>query len=139
MKKLVFLALFCSLIQVAVAQDDQAKNLSFKEAVKIGLQNNVVLNQQKNQLEYTQINKTSSLLQMGPSVQANGNIYRNDGNNFNQQEGRVVNGVIDYVGGQLNASMPVFNGFSVLNQYRQANSANEAQLYQVQRSPGGID
>ena len=134
MKKLVFLALFSSLMQVAVAQDDQAKNLSFKEAVKIGLQNNVVLNQQKNQLEYTQINKTSSLLQMGPSVQANGNIYRNDGNNFNQQEGRVVNGVIDYVGGQLNASMPVFNGFSVLNQYRQANSANEAQLYQVQRS-----
>jgi outer membrane protein len=135
MKKLVLLLLLSSIAQVMVAQEEQSGGtLSFKDAVKTGLQNNVILNQQKNQLVFTQINKTSSLLQMGPSIQANGNVYRNDGNNFNQQEGRVVNGVIDYVGGQLNASMPIFSGFSVLNQYRQANNTNEAQLHQVVRS-----
>jgi outer membrane protein len=116
------------------AQQQLAEKLTFKEAVKIGLQNNVLLNQQKNQLEYTQINKTSSLLQMGPSVQASGNAYRNDGNSFNQNEGRVVNGVIDYVGANVSANMPVFSGLSNLNTYRQANNQNEAQLHQVVRS-----
>ncbi len=133
MKKLVLLALATGLIDVAVAQETPLR-LSFKEAVKIGLQNNVVLNQQKNQLQYTQINKTSSMLQLGPSVSANGDVYRNDGNSFNQNEGRVVNGVIDYVGGTLSASMPVFSGLRVLNQYRQADNQNDAQGHQVARS-----
>lgn len=134
MKKLVFSILASSLLIAAAAQEQLPAKLTFREAVKIGLQNNVVLNQQKNQLHYTQKNKTSSMLQLGPSVQASGSAYRNDGNSFNQNEGKVVNGVIDYVGGQLSANMPVFNGLAVVNQYRQANNQNEAQLHQVVRS-----
>src|SRR5690606_34316592 len=85
-------------------------------------------------LEYTQLNKTSTLLQMGPSVRANAGVYRNDGNTFNQQAGEVVNGVIDYVNGAIEASMPIFSGLQVLNTDRQAVSTNEAQLYKVNRS-----
>ncbi len=135
MKK-VFLALIvnCFLVSGFAQQQQLPPKLSFKEAVKIGLQNNVILNQQKNQLEYTQINKTSSLLQMGPSIQANGDAYRNDGNSFNQNEGRVVNGVIDFVNGNVSANMPVFSGLFFMNQYRQAKNFNDAQLHQVQRS-----
>lgn len=110
------------------------EKLTFREAVKIGLQNNVTLNQDKNQLEYTQINKTSSLLQLGPTVSASADAYRNDGNSFNQQAGEVVNGKIDYVGGSIGASIPVFSGLQQLNYYRQARSQNEAQLHQVNRS-----
>lgn len=137
MKKLFFSVLVMvasGALPIAYGQDQNPAQLSFKEAVKIGLQNNVLLNQQKNQLEYTQMNKTSSMLQLGPSIQASGSAYRNDGNNFNPQEGRVVNGVIDYVGGTVSATMPIFNGFNILNQYRQANNQNEAQLHQVVRS-----
>lgn len=108
--------------------------LTFRDAVKIGLENNVTLNQQKNQLEFTQINKTSSLLQMGPSIDASASAYRNDGNSFNNNEGRVVNGTIDFVNGSIGASMPVFNGMNQLNRYKQANNQNEAQLHQVNRS-----
>lgn len=135
MKK-VFLALIASsfLVSGFAQQQQLPPKLSFKDAVKIGLQNNVLLNQQKNQLDYTQINKTSSLLQMGPSIQANGDAYRNDGNSFNQNEGRVVNGVIDFVNGNVSANMPVFNGLYYMNQYRQAKNSNDAQLHQVQRS-----
>ena len=123
-----------SLTTGLLAQTNEKATLTFKEAVKIGLENNVTLNQQKNQLNYTQTNKTSSLLQLGPSIDASLNAYRNDGNSFNQQEGRVVNGKIDYVNGSIDASIPVFNGFNVLNQYRQANSQNEAQLHLVAQS-----
>ena len=134
MKRIIFSIVACTAMLTGMAQQELPAKLSFKEAVKIGLENNVILNQQKNQLRYTQVNKTSSLLQMGPSIQANSDFYRTDGNSFNSNEGRVINGVIDYIGGQVSASMPVFNGFNVLNQYRSANNTNEAQLYQVQRS-----
>lgn len=133
MKKIFFVVLVGVMGKVT-AQDQVPAVLTFKDAVKIGLQNNVLLNQQKNQLNYTQINKTSSMLQMGPSVQAQGSAYRNDGNSFNNQTGEVVNGVIDFVNGSVSASMPVFNGFTQLNQYRQAASMNEAQLHFVNRS-----
>ncbi|MBA4054912.1 MAG: hypothetical protein C0490_09385, partial [Marivirga sp.] len=68
MKRIIFSAIACMAMLTALAQ--QPAKLSFKEAVKIGLQNNVVLNQQKNKLAYTQVNKTSTLLQFGPSVEA---------------------------------------------------------------------
>lgn len=108
--------------------------LTFREAVKIGLENNVTLNQHENTLASTQINKTSSLLQLGPSIYANASVYRNDGNSFNQQQGEVVNGVIDFASGNVGASVPVFNGLQLMNAYKQARSQNEAQLHQVNRS-----
>jgi outer membrane protein len=132
--RILIILLFSSLFTKAVAQDSATARLSFKEAVKIGLQNNVILNQNKNQLAYTQLNKTSSMLQLGPSVDASADAYRVDGNSFNQNEGRVVNGKIDYVNAGISANMPVFSGMNILNQYRQADKLNEAQLHQVNRS-----
>lgn len=126
-----------SIVASANGQDvaaNSTRKLTFQEAVKIGLKNNFDLQQQKNQLSYTQINKTSSLLQMGPSIEANGSFYRNDGNSFNQQAGEVVNGMIDFVNGQFGASMPLFRGLSMMNGYRSAQSENEAQLHKVARS-----
>ena len=138
MKYLSAVAVGCLLLISSLSAWAQASGtpvvLSFKDAVRLGMQNNLTLTQQKNQLDYTQINKTSTLLQLGPSVQGNWDLYRNDGNSFNQNEGKVVNGVIDYVGGSVSASMPVFTGFGMLNQHRAANNANEAQLHQVVRS-----
>ncbi|MBL0739587.1 TolC family protein [Chryseolinea lacunae] len=136
MKKIVLSFVMAGAIFNMARAQEQPKvaKLSFKEAVKIGLENNVTLKQQKNQLDYTQVNKTAMMLQLGPSVQGNGSAYRNDGNSFNQNKGEVVNGVIDFVNGSVSASIPVFNGFRVVNQFKQANSANEAQLHQVNRS-----
>ncbi|HEX6223950.1 MAG TPA: TolC family protein, partial [Chryseolinea sp.] len=114
--------LFSIFVANAFGQDSAVAKLSFKEAVRIGLQHNVVLNQNKNQLAYTQINKTSSLLQLTPSIDANANFYRQDGNSFNQQEGRVVNGKVDFVNGSIDASLPIFNGMNVVNTYRQAHN-----------------
>ena len=135
MNRILIVVLILSVLTPTLfAQTNEKATLTFKEAVKIGLENNVILNQQKNQLNYTQTNKTASLLQLGPSVDANLNAYRNDGNSFNQQEGRVVNGKIDYVNGSINANVPIFNGLNILNQYKQANNQNEAQLHLVAQS-----
>jgi outer membrane protein len=123
----------CTRTLYAQAQEVSAQ-LTFKDAVSIGLKSNVALNQQKNQLEYTQVNKTSTMLQLGPTVSAQGSAYRNDGNSFNQNRGEVVNGVIDFVNGSINANMPIFTGLGMVNSFKQAVSLNESQLYRVNRS-----
>ena len=108
--------------------------LTFQEAVKIGLDNNLTLQQQKNQLMFTQVNKMSTFLQMAPNVQAQGSAGRFDGNSFNQQRGEVVNGQIDFVNGSIGANIPIFNGFNQVNAYRQADKQNEAQLNFLNRT-----
>jgi len=124
--------LFC--VSTFAFGQEAEKTLTFKEAVKIGLDHNLTLNQQENLLVSSQVNKTSGMLSMGPSVNINGNAGRNDGNSFNQQQGQVVNGVIDFFGATATASMPLFNGFNNFNTYRQASSQYEAQLHLVKRT-----
>ena len=117
-----------------IAQDSTFTTLTFKDAVKIGLENNLNLNQQKNLLISNRVDKTSGLLSFGPSVAINGNTGRNDGNSFNQQQGRVINGVLDFTNASIDANMPLFRGLSVMNNYRQASSLYEAQWQNVSRT-----
>ena len=119
---------------VCIAQDSATTTLTFKEAVRIGLENNLNLNQQKNTLISSRVARTAGMLGFGPTVSINGNTGRNDGNSFNQQEGRVINGVLDFTGASIDANMPLFRGFNVLNNYRQSASLYEAQLQNVNRT-----
>lgn len=133
-KTILLTALFTGIAGVCVAQDSTQTTLTFKEAVKIGLENNLNLNQQKNLLLSAKVYKTSGLLSFGPSVSINGNTGRNDGNSFNQQEGRVINGVLDFTSASLDATMPLFRGLNVLNSYKQSANLYEAQMQNVSRT-----
>jgi len=125
--------LFLVAMAGSVSAQDKAR-LTFKEAVKTGLENNLTLNQAKNNLNTTSAQKNSSLFSLAPSVDISGNVGRNDGNSFNQQEGQVVNGLLDFMGANLNASIPLFNGFNNVNLYRQSIELNEAQMHLVKRT-----
>lgn len=122
------------LILVGIGSGHAQQTLTFKNAIKMGLENNLLLNQQKNLLISTEVNRTSALLQMTPSISAGGSAGRFDGNSFNQQRGEVVNGQVDFINGGLSASIPIFNGFNQVNAYKQAASQNEAQLNFVVRT-----
>src|SRR5258705_4063074 len=104
-----------SMSAIIVCAQTQHKILTFDDAVKIALQNGVLLNQQKNNLELNQIQKTSNILGLGPTLNAQANAYSVDGNTFNQNAGKVINGVFDQVNGSLNANWNVFNGFQQVN------------------------
>ena len=108
--------------------------LTFKDAVKIALRSNVNLNQQQNILFQAEVNKNSSIAQLGPQVSINGNTFRNDGNTFNSQRGEVVNGVLDVFQGQISAQMPVFNGLKGVSTARQALNQRDAQTEFVRRT-----
>lgn len=112
----------------------ELSQLTFSEAVNIALKNNVILKQQRNQLDATSMQKTSNLARLGPSVSIGGNLGRNEGNSFNQQEGRVVNGVVDFMSGSLNANMVLFNGMNRTNAFKQSKSQLESQMHFIERT-----
>ncbi len=132
--KRIWIAFFGLIVTFTVHAQQQPAKLNFKEAVKIGLDRNLSLNQEKNNLVTSSITKTSSLLQLTPAVNIIGNAGRNDGNSFNQQQGAVVNGILDFVGANINASMPLFNGLNNLNTYRQSVYLLDAQTQVVNRT-----
>jgi outer membrane protein len=115
-------------------QDSTAAKLTFKEAVRIGLEKNLNLNQQKNILVSSRVDKSAGLLGFGPSVSINGNTGTNNGNSFNTQEGRVINGVLDFTNASIDANMPLFRGLNVFNNYRRSSNLYEAQLQNVNRT-----
>jgi outer membrane protein len=115
-------------------QKSDSSVLSFQEAVKIALMNNVTLLQQRNQLELSQIQKRSAIASMGPNVALNASARQFNGNSFNQQTGDVINGILDNVSGSLNADINIFSGFGRLNTIRQNMAAFDAQSYFVERT-----
>lgn len=112
----------------------QKKVLTFEEAIQLALRNGVLYNQQKNNLEFTQMQKLSGIASLGPSVQLNGQAYRVNGNSFNQQSGTVINGIRDQVNGSINVSMNLFSGFSRINSLRQFANQLDAQAYFTNRT-----
>ena len=108
--------------------------LTFEEAIKIALQNNVLLNTQRNNLQLSQMQKISSLAGMGPNVTLNTSASQINGNSFNPNAGQVINGIRDNITGSINANMNLFSGFSRINTIKQYANALDAQSYFVNRT-----
>jgi outer membrane protein len=120
-------------VVIACAQT-QPKVLTFDDAVKIALQNGVLLNQQKNNLQFSQIQKLQSLVALGPTVSANATASQINGNSFNPNTGTVINGVRDNLTGTLNANINLFSGFNRINSIKQFYNQLDAQAYYVNRT-----
>ena len=117
-----------------ISDAQEARVLTFEETIKIALSNSVSLNQQKNQLEYNQAQKASAIAQFVPSVSANLQAAQFNGNSFNQQQGRVINGIRDNISGSVNANVVLFNGLSKISSLKAASKQVEAQSYFVKRT-----
>src|SRR5579859_2218996 len=126
-----------SISAFVVCAQNQPKILTFEEAVKIALRNGMLLNQQRNNLQFNQMLRTSAYAGLGPTLSATVQAYQTNGNSFIQQQG-VVNGTVDAFNGFLNANINLFNGFSQINRVKQANNALDAQLYFVNRTAQDI-
>ena len=108
--------------------------LTFEQAVQLAMKNGVLLNTQRNNLQYSQMQRVTSIAGMGPNISVNSSVSTLDGNSFNQQQGRVVNGVRDNVTASVNANINLFSGFNRMNQIKQYASALDAQTYFVNRT-----
>ena len=101
-----FLIFALAIVAGSAISQQTKKAITFEEAVKIALQNSVLLNQQKNNIEAVQAQNTSNWAGFAPTLGFQSQAVRVNGNTFNQQQGKVINGTFDQVTGSLNAGSP---------------------------------
>ena len=97
-------------VTVATLQAQNPARLSFEEAVKIGLERNVLLKQQKNQLELNQVQKTAGYAAFLPNVNLTGTYQKQNGQQPNTTTGNLEDLSTTYFGTQVNAGVNLFNG-----------------------------
>lgn len=128
-----FILMICTAVMAQEVSGDSSI-LTFQDAIKIALMNNVTLQTQRNQLELSQIQKASTIASIAPNVSIDGSATQYNGNSFNSQTGQVINGIRDNISGTISASMNLFSGFGRLNTIRQYAALFDAQQYFVERT-----
>lgn len=134
MKRVLFFGLVISGILCGTSSSGQGKILTFADAIKIAAQNSVLLNQQKNNLDYSQMQRLQSVVAMAPNITLNSTASQFNGNSFNNNTGQVVNGIRDNFNANVNASLNVFSGLYRHFSISQYNSQLDAQAYFVSRT-----
>ena len=134
MKRVILSLIICSIFVAASAQDQAPGKLTFEQAVKIGLKNNVTLNTQKNQLIVNQAQKLNAIGTFIPGLNAQGYYQHQAGQQPNTTTGNLEDIDTDYVQYQLNANLTIFNGLGRFNNLKSAENQLTAQGYLVKRS-----
>lgn len=134
MKKVI--AIICIVFSVLAvkAQQNKPLTLSYKEAVDIALKNNVTLNQQKNVLFLSQVQKSQSIAAFLPSLGIGGSYEHVDGQQPNPNGGDLQNLSVNNVSAGISAEMMIFNGFNLFNSYSQSVNLFKAQTALVART-----
>lgn len=135
MKKLLIsgIALFAAIFGIQ-AQDTIP--LTFEEAVRIGVNQNLNFQILNNQQEVLRAEKLNAKLSHLPRVVMGSNGGRNIGQQFQQVEGELIvsNEIQDYVTGNIDVSMPIFNGTRRINQTLASKHFEEAGKNEIQRA-----
>lgn len=127
-----FFLIFLTLITISLNGQDM--DLTYEEAVKIALEQNVGLRMQENQMDVIRAEKAQSRGEMAPSISANLRGYRANGNTFLEQEARTINTTSDNLSASVNANLNIFSGFSQINRLKYANASYEAQRKLIERT-----
>jgi outer membrane protein len=132
MKKFLLSMLLLGGFLTGAAQDQLV--LTFKEAVQIGLENNIPLKQERNTLTSRDAFKKSSYATLAPNINARGLAFKNDGNLFLEQTGEVINTVSQNVLGSVDADVLIYNGSSRMNAAKRDKKLFDAQLSTIART-----
>ncbi|SMG08167.1 outer membrane protein [Marivirga sericea] len=124
------------LICFAVQAQESTKILTFEEAMKVGLEQNIALRKNLNQLSALSMQETQSKIDFLPSVSANVQAARQGGQQFQLvEDGFEINNVqANRLSGNLSASVDIFRGLGRLNQIKMADLNYQAQRSAIERS-----
>lgn len=118
----------------AQAQQGDTFKLTYREAVKIALENNLTLNQQKNNLIVRQVQKNQSIAGFLPQLSIQGSAAHTDGQQPNPDGGELMDLSVDNVNASIQAGITLFNGFNRINSLRQYSNQFRAQASFVKRT-----
>ena len=137
MMRKIILAVVIVINSVQLSNAQQASDtfkLTYREAVKIALKNNLELNQQKNNLIARQVQKNQSITAFLPSLSFQGTASHTDGQQPNPDGGELMDLSVDNVNANLQANVMLFNGFNRINTLNQASNQFRAQTSMVKRT-----
>lgn len=131
---------FIPVILVALGFSGQAQEeekplrLTYNEAIKIAMKSNVTLNQQKNLLLSSEVQRNQSIAAFLPSVAIQASANHQDGQQPSPETGDLEDLSVDNVGASLQAGMTIFNGFNRINTLNSNINQFKAQTAFVKRS-----
>jgi outer membrane protein len=137
MKKIIVAVLFiCSSAIALSAQEQQSQplKLTYKEAVKIALKNNLNLNQQKNFLISSQVQRNASIAAFLPNLLMQGSASHTEGQQPNPDGGELQDLSVDNVQANIQTGITIFNGFNRINTLNRASNEFRAQSSFVKRT-----
>lgn len=114
------------------AQD--SRTITLQEAIDIALENNYQLKQAKNNLDLAEYRVKSEYADFLPSVNAGFSGSRTAGQQFVQEEVAFRDVISKSVGGNLNTSIPLFNGFENINSLRASQQSKISEEESFQRA-----
>ena len=112
----------------------QENTLTYEEAIKTALRQNIPLQQEQNLLKTAEANRGQSYASFLPNVSAYAGANRIIGRQFDQTVGDFTSEKVNSVNGGIEASLPIFNGFNRLHTMKQSESILEQQYYKIARS-----
>jgi len=128
----IILIFIFSFIQSVYSQD--TLNLSFQNAVDMAMKNNVILRQEKNNLESSFANRKESRALYAPGIGASTTLQRLNGQQFDQVTGTVFRDNTENGYLNIGAEYIVFDGFNRRNTNKRTQALLESQQYHVART-----
>ncbi len=110
--------------------------LSFQEAVKIGLSQNIDYQKLLNQQEVLRMERLNAQFNHLPRFNLANDAFRQIGQQFQQVEGELIvtNQVNNIITGRINANMPIFNGLRRINNTQAGKSFEDAGKNGIERA-----
>ncbi|GIL21749.1 MAG: transporter [Bacteroidota bacterium] len=122
MKKL----LLCFTIITAAAQAQEKKPWTLQACIEYALQNNLSVKTSLLNTETSKVNLDQSKFSMLPTLNGGGSYGFNWGRNIDPTTNQFVTERINSINFQASSSLLLFNGFRLINNYKQSSVDNEA-------------
>ena len=119
---------------LSAQQQEEQLDLTYEKAIQIALKQNVDLRTRQNEMIAVKAEKDQSRGEIAPSISANINGFKSNGNTFLQQKGETINTKSQNLNGSFDASMNLFSSFSQVNKVKRANDNFQAQQQLVKRT-----
>lgn len=131
-------AVWCALpVELRAQVAAGSSRISFGDAVRIALQQNITLRQAENARSLSAVTVQQQRNQFLPNFNFSTNTSGNIGQSFNQTAGRLVNQTSQTLNAGVTSGVTVFNGFqnlSLLKQARFGESASTAELARARQT-----
>ncbi len=124
--------LFTILLSIPILAQAQT-SITIEDAIRIALENNYQLKQAENNLAISDNAVLNARADFLPSLSASYNGTRRVGQQFDQTTVTFENVTTNTMGGNINSSITIFNGFNNINSLRRANTNRSIQQEDSQR------